>query len=450
MIDEQIREEDLLVSAVKARPDSAVTLDETKMWSDIARPGEPRASLWRNRDFNIFWLGQTLSTMGDSFAFIAMPLLVLAATGSVAQMGLVTATFGGAELVMGIFAGPIVDRVNRRKLMIVSDVIRTIVYAAIPLCWWLAGPQIWLIYVVMGVGGLFANLSGVAYITAITNLVDKEDIVSAVSRLETTGGIGFIIGPMLAGIVSYNLGGPVAAIGIDALSFVASVVTLLLIHFRPYLAPPREKKESMVQELSAGVRFLMSNRLLRAATVVLGFMTMLTVAGLDLFIYHVKRDLGGDDNAVGIILGLAAIGGVVASMLVPLLRRTIGFGMSYIGANVVQSLSLIAIGLAPTVLLVAPLTVTYILGERTRGLNTMTMRQQITPNHLLGRVTAAFWTLGAVLGPLGAALVTALAAQVGTPTALVVMGSLGVLVALVALFTPVNVAHPEQVYGVGD
>jgi len=435
LIDEQVIEENLTVGEV-----IAPLAEEVRI-----APGEERASLWRNRNFNIFWGGQTLSALGDAFAFIAMPLLVLQATGSVAQMGLATAAAGGGELVMGIFAGPIVDRVNRRKLMILCDVVRAIIYGAVPLCWALAGPQIWLIYLVMTLGGMFGNLAGVAYVTAVTNLVDREEIVDAVSRLETTFGLSFILGPMLAGLVSFNLGGPAAAIGIDALSFLASMASLLLIRFRtPAAAPRPQQKESIVQELSAGVRFLMSNRLLRAATVMLIVMTMITAGGLDLFIFHLKHNLGGDDNAVGLVLGLASIGGVAASALVPFLRRRVGFGLSYIGGNLVQSVSLIAIGLAATPLLLAPLTVTYILGERTRGLNTMTTRQQITPNYLLGRVTAAFWTLGSVLGPIGAAIVTAIAAQVGASATLVGMGIVGIIVGIIALFTPVNVAHPEQ------
>ncbi len=435
MIDEQVIEEELAAGEAVVQGAEEVPI----------APGEERANLWRNRNFNIFWAGQTFSGLGDAFAFIAIPLLVLQATGSVAQMGLATAAAGGGELVMGIFAGPIVDRLNRRKLMMLCDIVRALIYGSVPLCWALAGPQIWLIYLVMALGGMFGNLAGVAYVTAVTNLVDREEIVDAVSRLETTFGLSFILGPMLAGLVSYNLGGPAAAVGLDALSFLASLTSLLLIRFRtPQAAPRPQQKESIVQELSAGVRFLMGNRLMRAATVMLMVMTMITTGGIDLFIFHLKHNLGGDDNTVGLVLGVAAIGSVAASALVPFLRRRLGFGLSYISGTMVQSVSLIAIGLAITPLMLAPLVVTYIMGSRTCGLNTMTVRQQITPNYLLGRVTAAFWTLGSVLGPIGAAIVTAIAAQVGATTTLVGMGIVGIIVGIIALFSPVNVAHPEE------
>src|SRR5260370_37198208 len=97
----------------------------------------PGARLWRNRDFNIFWLGQTLSVFGDAFATIAIPLLVLRATGSVVVMGLVTAVFGVAQVVTGLFAGWLADRLDRRRLMIFCDILRTLLYFSIPLGWWL-------------------------------------------------------------------------------------------------------------------------------------------------------------------------------------------------------------------------------------------------------------------------------------------------------------------------
>src|SRR6478609_1769845 len=108
-------------------------------------------NLWRNRNFNIFWAGQTFSNLGDSFALIALPLLVLQATGSVAQMGLVTGTFGLSSLFTNLISGVVVDRVDRRLLMVWCDLGRLVVNGLIPLIWWLAGPQIWLIYLVTAV-----------------------------------------------------------------------------------------------------------------------------------------------------------------------------------------------------------------------------------------------------------------------------------------------------------
>ena len=89
-------------------------------------------SLARDRNFAVFWAGQTFSVLGDAVAVIAIPLLVLDATGSLARMGLVTALVGGGSLVAGVAAGPLVDRLDRRRLMIRCDLGRAFLYALVP------------------------------------------------------------------------------------------------------------------------------------------------------------------------------------------------------------------------------------------------------------------------------------------------------------------------------
>src|SRR5262245_10944998 len=112
------------------------------------------ASFWRKPSFLLFWGGQSLSNLGDAFALVALPLLVLQTTGSITQLGLITATSGVGRLLAGVVAGLVVDRVDRRKFMIVCDASRLILYGSIPCAWLLAGPQLWLVYVVAALGAI--------------------------------------------------------------------------------------------------------------------------------------------------------------------------------------------------------------------------------------------------------------------------------------------------------
>ena len=138
---------------------------------DAAGDGLPGTRpLWRQRDFGIFWAAQTLSVLGDSFALIALPLLVLEATGSVARMGLLTAVGGAASVVAAVFAGAVVDRVDRRRLLIACDLVRMGLYGVIPLVWWF-GPQIWLLYAVLPLCEAVGMLFAVGYVTVVRSLV---------------------------------------------------------------------------------------------------------------------------------------------------------------------------------------------------------------------------------------------------------------------------------------
>ena len=409
--------------------------------SSIAR------SLKGNRDFNIFWAGQTFSVLGDAFAIIAVPLLVLEATGSLARMGLVTAMFGVGSLIAGVVAGPLVDRADRRRLMIRCDLGRALLYALVPLVWWLTGPQLWLIYAVTLVGAALGMVFGVSYITAVANLVDRDQLTDANGRLQSTFALAFVCGPMLAGVLAGRFG-PVAAIGIDALTFLGSALSLTAMRLRHAAArrpttPPGTAPGHPLEELLAGVRFLLGDPLFRAITLLMGALALMSTGVNDLFIYFLKADLGQGDRAVGVVFGVASVGAILAGVLTPRLRRRWGFGVCFVGGFALQAVALLATGIAPSVAAVAAVATLYTFAESARGIATMSLRQELTPDHLLGRVTAAFWTVFAVPGPLGAAVLTAFGERAGTKTAFVTVGGVVLLIALAALLGPARARHPE-------
>lgn len=407
-------------------------------------PG-PAASLWHNRAFNIFWLGQTLSALGDAFAMIAMPLLVLQATGSVAQMGLVTGTMAAAALLAGMAAGPLVDGVNRRVLMILCDVARLLVYLLIPLGWWLAGPQVWLIYVVAGLGSALGTVFGVAYIALVPNLVETAQIMLANGRLQASGGGSFLVGPMLAGVVVAQFSAA-AALGIDAVTFLVSALSLSLV--RPRAAAPAggRGEQSQLSQMLAGVRFLWRHPLLRTVTIIYAAVNMALAGGIDLFIFRLKHDLSQSAGTVGLVLGVASLGSIAAGLLAPRMRRRLGYGTCWIGGLLGSGLVLAALAFAGAIPLILPLSVAWVFLGVLMGITNMTLRQEITPDHLLGRVTAAFWTLAGITAPLGAAMSTSLAAVFGVPAVLVGMGCMLASLAVVSLFTPIWHRRPELAY----
>jgi MFS family permease len=403
----------------------------------------PASRLRHNRDFIIFWAGQTLSNVGDAIALIALPLLVLAATGSVARMGLVTGVSGVGMLIGGIVAGPLADRVDRRRFMIGCDLGRMLVYGAIPFGWWLLGPRLWLLFAVAALGSFLGMCFSVTYVAALPNLVDRDQVTDANGRLQASAALANLLGPALAGVIAARFG-PVAALGADALSFAVSALSLACIRLRPSTGRSGQLA-GWVAEMRAGLAFLWRQPVLRALTAMIGGFSFLTLAALDLFIFHLKHDLGGNDRAVGIVFSIASAGAIIGSLLAAPCRRRWGFGVCYLGGAIVQGIALVAIGLTPALALVAPLAAAFMLLDLLKGVNSMSLRQQITPDHLLGRVTAAFWTLNSAPGPLGAALLTLGAARFGAPTVLVGMGCCFTAIALVGLRTPARARQPQTV-----
>ncbi|OPG11173.1 MFS transporter [Microbispora sp. GKU 823] len=399
------------------------------------------SQLWRNRDFSVFWASQTLSVAGDSFALIAVPLLVLHVTGSVAQMGLLTGLASAASVAAGVFAGVLVDRLDRRRLLIWCDVARMVLYGIVPVAW-AFGPKVWLLYVVLPASEAIGMVFQVAYVTAVRGLVDADRITEANGRLGATAAAAGVGGPLLAGVVA-GWFGPTAAIAINAASFGVSALGILLIRLRRQPAPSLKEARGPWHELLAGARFLWRQPVLRALTVLLSFFIFLTLGLTDVLIYHLKHDLGQSDGAVGVVLAVAALGTVAGSLLVGPVRRRLGFGASWIGAIAVAGLAVMGLGVSTGVPVAAATAAAYLACVSVAGICSMSLRQQVTPDHLLGRVTSAFWTIHFSLGPAGAAVLTWGAQRHGVAVVCLLAGAACLLISVAAFFTPIRQQNPE-------
>jgi MFS family permease len=431
---------------VAAREGSSEPSREAPPGGSSARP------LWRDRDFGIFWVAQTLSVAGDSFAAIAVPLLILHATGSVAQMGLLTGVAGAAAVAAGIAAGPLADLLDRRMLLICCDLARMVLYGTIPLAWSFGTP-IWLLYVVLPAGEAIGMVFQVTYVTAVRNLADPQQITEANGRLYATATAAAVLGPLLAGVVSGALG-PTAAVAVDAASFALSAAGSFLIRLRrvePVAGGARAAGSSGIstprrrawQELLAGARFLWRHRALRALTITLTLFIFLTYGLTDVLIFYLRHDLGQSYATVGVVLAVAAVGPVAGSAIAARLRRVAGFGATWIGGVAVCGIAVAFLGVSRSVLVVAALAATYLGCSAVSGICSMSLRQQVTPDHLLGRVTSAFWTIHFSLGPVGAAGLAWAAGRYGVTPVCAGAGAGCLLIAVVALFTPIRQAAPE-------
>ncbi|MGV9562256.1 MFS transporter [Streptomyces sp. NPDC003480] len=396
----------------------------------------------KNRDFGIFWAAQTLSILGDSFSLIALPLLVLDATGSIARMGLLTAAGGAASVLAGVFAGVVVDRMDRGRLLIVCDLVRMVLYGLIPLVW-LAGPRLWLLYAVLPLCEAVGMVFSVAYVTVVRQLVDGERITAANGRLNATAAAAGVVGPMGAGAVA-AWAGPVAAVAVDAASFGVSALCMVLVRFgQAAPAEPAASRKRLRRDLLTGASFLWRHPVLRTLTVLLSLFSFLQLGLNDLLIYHLKHDLGRPDGAVGTVLAIGALGTIAGSLLVARVRRGLGFGPTWIGAVAVCGLALGGIGWARAVPAVALLTAAFFGAAGIAGTCSMSLRQEVTPQHLLGRVTSTFWTIHYAAAPVGAAVLTWAAQHQGTAAVGAVAGACCVGIAALAVFTPVRVRRPE-------
>lgn len=401
-----------------------------------------------NRDFSIFWFVQALSVLGTSFSMVAVPLLALQATGSVTQMGLVTGFAGAGALLTGIVAGVLVDRHDRRRLMLGCDVARLALFAAVPVLWAVVGPTMWLLYVVMTAAAAFGTVFDVAYSAAIPNLVHRSQVTGANSRLEAAYGLGFIVGPMLAGVIA-GVFGPVTAIAVDAATFGVSAVGLLFVRLR-MASPDGPRAPATVhrhlgRELLAGVRFLLGTPALRAITLLYVPVTFLSLGLIDVFIFYLRHDLGQNSAMVGVMFGVASVGGIVGALVTPRVKGLLGFGRTWLFAYLVCGIAVTAAGVTFHVAVAIAAATFFAFSETMAAISSASLRQTVTPDALLGRVTAAFRLVHYALGPLGALILTVTVEHVGVRAPLAAVGGIFVLIVLGGSFTVLR--HREPVTG---
>jgi MFS family permease len=397
-----------------------------------------------NRDFRTFWLGMALSCLGSSFTVVALPLLVLESTGSVARMGMITAVRSAGGLVVSLFAGPLVDRMDRRRLMLWADIGRMAAYGAIPVGTWLLGPSTLFLAICVVIGEALTTIFSVTFNAAVANLVPASRLTEANSRLQATFATFYVIGPVLAGIFCTRFGAA-DAILVDAISFGVSAFafTRLTLRYGARSSMARSRPESKRDELLAGIRFILRNPVIRASALLTVGVYFCGAATIDLFIYYLKHDLGRSDDSVGIVLGIAGIGAALGGLATPLLRRRFGFGPSFLASILVRAVVLLLAHWVTGLAAMVVLAVLFMLGEYLAMILWGTLRQEMTPDRLRGRVSAAASALS-VAGPIGAAVLTGIAARHGTPAAFQVGGAIILVCFVAGVFSAARARDPVR------
>ncbi len=400
-----------------------------------------RTSLWRNRPFNIFLIGQGLSNIGDAFALISLPWVVFETTHSILKMGVIAALFAIGQFISSLISGVLVDRLDRRKLMIACDIGHALLYGSVPLVWWQFGPQINYLYFVAITGGALTACFLISHTTVVPDLVAPNHITEANGRLQMTTGLALMIGPGLAGLVSAGFG-PVAALGLNGVSFLFSMLSLMLIRLRPHVRADADQLGSGIHarwlEWSEGIRFLFSDARLKAVVVLSLLYLTITSSAINLFLFYLKDHLHQSDANAGFIFSIASIGAVLAGLFTSKIQARIGFGACFIGSLLFSGICFTIIGNMQTVLQFAPFTVLYALFDTMRMICSVSLRQHLVPRALLGRTGAAFNAMLIIPFSVGSLLNSAIAERFGITHTVIGMGVLLICLAICGMFSAAN------------
>ena len=395
--------------------------------------------LWRNTDFLLLWSGQTVSTLGSKVSQLAFPLLILALTHSPTITGLMIATELLPYLLFSLPVGALIDRWNRKRVMLVSDSVRFLVMAAVPLAFAIGHLNVTLLYLIAFIEGTANVLFGIAQISSLPQVVSPIQLSRAYSLNEISEFLARLFGPGLCafiiGLARTTLAGAVLAYLVDSISYLLSVLSLCFVRVpfqekRPEEHYSEPTQRSLWADIVEGLRFLWMHARLRIMVLVTATVNFLQSSISLAVILLAQERLHVSIFLLSLIFTAGGVGGLVGGLVAPWVRAQLRFGHIVIVSVIVWAMAalLLTIGQSAWILMIGMAMSDFIWPIYAVVL--VSYRLEETPDRLQGRVTSAFRVVSYGSEPLGAALGGLLLSPLG-PTA--VLGLITICLAITAL-----------------
>jgi predicted MFS family arabinose efflux permease len=392
--------------------------------------------LRRNRDFRLLWSGQAVSLLGSQTAKIAYPLLVLAMTGSPAKAGIAGFAAMLGYLLFPLPAGGLADRHDRKRIMISCDVVRLLAVGSIAVAGWASHITYVQVLVAGFIEGSATVFFSLAERAALPMLVHSSQRSMAVGQNEARQNVAQLAGPALGGaLFGLSWAAPFAA---DAVSYLASLVTLPFIKTRMQASAPPRARRRLRAEMGEGLAWTWRQPFLRyGAFFAASVNILLQVLTLGLIV--LARHEGASSAQIGIIVGCMGAGGLAGAFAAPWFQRKIPAGVTITGCMWIWAVLLALIVLVRAPLWLCPIVVVTGFVGPSWNVSVQTYRMQITPNELLGRTSSVAVQVAWGVIPLGSLLAGFLLQALSPSAAMAVVAAGMTLMALAAtMLAPVR------------
>jgi MFS family permease len=400
-------------------------------------PSRPRPRpLWRNRDYLLLWGGQTVSSVGTQASTLAFPLLILLLTHSPAQAGIAGGLRTLPYVVFSLPVGALIDRWDRKRVMILCDAGRVLALGSIPVAAALGSltvAQLYLVALVEGSLYVFFNLAEVA---CLPRVVPAEQLPAATAANMATEATAAVAGPSLSGVL-YSLSAMLPFVA-DAASYSVSVFSLFFIKTR-FQGERIVGERRLGAEIREGLAWLWRQPLIRYIAFLTGGWNFAS-AGLPLLVIVLAQRLGATPALIGVIFAIEGVGGIVGSLIGPAIQKRFRFGAVIVATVWIEALVMPLYAVVPNPLLIGLISAVGFTVGPIYNVVQFSYRLSLIPDELQGRVNSVFRLLAFGFQPLGAAL-TGVLLQVIQPVPTVLFIS-GVMLAL-AVITKLN-PHVRQ------
>jgi MFS family permease len=402
----------------------------------VTAPSRLGADFWK------FFSGQTISSLGNAVTLFAFPLLVYKLTGSALNLGLTTAVAFLPYLLFGLPLGAWVDRVDRRRLMIATDLLRAAVIGTIPLLSALDVLSIWHVYAAAFLASTLGIAFDAAQFAAIPSLVGTADLVTANGRIQASYSAAAVLGPPIAGFLVARTSAELT-LTVDAASFVVSALSILLIRHTFNTSDPSRQTTSIRRDIVEGLRYVLGHPVLRNLSLMMALVNFLGSSTYAQLVLFAKQRFTATDQQVSWLFSAGSAGVIVLSLAAGPFRRRYPFSRVALTALVLEGSLTTVFAVVHSYWLALPIWATVNGVGILFNINTGSLRQAIVPNHLLGRVVSIAGVLAWSAIPLGTLTCGWLIDRTGNVAA--VYAAIGLLTATIAIafsFTPLG--HAER------
>jgi MFS family permease len=387
--------------------------------------------LRRNRDFLVLWSAQLVSTLGSQVSLVAFPLLVLALTGSPAKAGLVGFANTIPVLLFYLPAGVLVDRLDRRRLMVATSAIGAMALSSIPAALAFGHVAFEQVVAVAFVQGTVTAIFNLTEQGALPLVVHPSQVPEALARNEARREGATLAGPPLGGLL-FGLGRTLPFVA-DAVSYLACAVGLLALR-----TPLQEQREGAprrpLAEIAEGVRWLWQMTFVRASALAVAGANFIW-GGIEIVLIVRAHEHGATSAAIGIMFAMLGLGGLLGAFAAPAIGRRLPVPVILIGAFWVEAGVVACLATTYDPYLLGSIAALAAFPAPAWNAVVVGARLTLTPDRLRGRVNSAARMLSASLMPLGALAGGLLVTATGTTTTLLLFSGWQVVFAAAAMAT---------------
>jgi DHA3 family tetracycline resistance protein-like MFS transporter len=388
------------------------------------------------RDFALLWGGLTVSMLGDGIYLVALPFLVLHILNEPSALSAVGLAWTLPMVLLLVAGGIVTDRADRRRVLIVSDLIRGGAVAAVGVLAVTAALELWHLLALVAVYGAGEAFFGPAYGAIVPDVVPRNLLTEANALNQFSRPLTFrLAGPGLGGLIVARFG-PGVAMLIDAATFVLSAAAVAAMQ-RRQRAPGAGSSPSALAEIAEGWRFVRGRPWLWATLAAAAFGLLAYYGPFEVLVpYRVRNVLGGDAGDFGLIVALGGVGSLLGSAVMgqrglPRHHITVTYLAWGTGTLAVAGFAL-SDELWAAMALSFYMGACFTIGQIIWG----TLMHVYVPSHILGRVSALDWTVSIAFVPLSFALTGPAAESFGVDPTLTIAGFFGFAALLAFLFVP--------------